>query len=78
MENNVDSVRSEETALSGYTVFHLVFDTMYINGVVQAGIQVRVCNRKLYFLFIKTNVVGTQKNRLNETVLLSTPNTCFC
>ena len=25
----------------------------------------------------KTYVVGTQKNRLNETVLLSTQNTCF-
>ena len=24
----------------------------------------------------KTYVVGTQKNRLNETVLLSTPNIC--
>ena len=30
----------------------------------------------LYFSS-KTNVVGTQKNRLNETVLLRTQNTCL-
>ena len=32
-----------------------------------------------YFLFVslKTCVVGTQKNRLNETVLLSNKNTCL-
>ena len=34
---------------------------------------------KKYFLYFssKTYVVGTQKNRLNETVLLSTQNTCL-
>ena len=32
---------------------------------------------KIFSLFlIQTYVVGTQKNRLNETVLLSTQNTC--
>ena len=32
-----------------------------------------------FFLYFssKTYVVGTQKNRLNETVLLSTKNTCL-
>ena len=31
------------------------------------------CNQKLIFLFLnQTYVLGTQKNRLNETVLLST------
>ena len=30
----------------------------------------------MYFL-TKTYVVGTQKNRFNETVLLSTQNTCL-
>ena len=35
----------------------------------------RVCNKKIVFLFLKQNiVVGTQKNHLNETVLLSTQN----
>ena len=33
-------------------------------------------NKFSYFL-TKTYVVGTQKNRLNETVLLSTQNTCL-
>ena len=36
---------------------------------------VKVCNEKIVFLFLfKTYVVGTQKNRLNETILLSTQN----
>ena len=43
-----------------------------------SGFQIRVCIEKLFFLFSsKTYVVGTQKNRLNETVLLSTQNACF-
>ena len=34
--------------------------------------------RKINFYFSsKTHVVGTQKNRLNETVLLSTQNICL-
>ena len=42
------------------------------------GLQIRVCIEK-YFLYFssKTYVVGTQKNRLNETVLLITQNTCL-
>ena len=37
------------------------------------------CVVENYFLYFssKTYVVGTQKNRLNETVLLSTQNTCL-
>ena len=36
-----------------------------------------VCNENLIFLFLnQTYVVGTQKNRLNETVLFSTQNIC--
>ena len=37
------------------------------------------CLTENYFSYfpIKTYVVGIQKNRLNETVLLSTQNTCF-
>ena len=42
------------------------------------GPQKRVHNRKLFYDFsTKTYVVGTQKNRLDETVLLTTQNTCF-
>ena len=36
-----------------------------------------VYDQKLIFLFLNQNVVGTQKNRLNETVLLSTQNKCL-
>ena len=38
-----------------------------------------VCVFENYFLYFssKTYVVGTQKNRLKETVLLSTQNTCL-
>ena len=33
-------------------------------------LKLRVCNRKIFFLFLNQKyVVGTQKNRLNETVL---------
>ena len=37
------------------------------------------CVLEKYFLYFscKTYVVGTQKNRFNETVLLSTQNTCL-
>ena len=42
----------------------------------KTGLQLRVRIGKLVsLLFIKTYVVGTQKNRANETVLLSTHNT---
>ena len=38
----------------------------------------KVCVPKIYFSYFstKTYVVGTQKNRLNETILLSTQNIC--
>ena len=46
-------------------------------GALKAGLWLRVCNKNLIFLFsTKTYVVGTQKNRLNETVLLSTLSIC--
>ena len=37
------------------------------------------CVNENYFSYFstKTSVVGIQKNRLDETVLLSTKNTCF-
>ena len=43
------------------------------------GLQIRVRIGKLFFLYFssKTYVVGTQRKRLNETVLLSTQNTCL-
>ena len=43
-----------------------------------SGLKIIVRIGKLFSLFlIQTYVVGTQKNRLNETVLLSTQNTCL-
>ena len=50
------------------------------SNLLQTGLLLRVCIENLIFLFFnqkfKTYVVGTQKNRLNEMVLLSNQNTC--
>ena len=44
----------------------------------EAGPQIRVRNWIFFSYFsTETYVVGTQKNSLNETVLLSTQNTCL-
>ena len=48
-------------------------ETEFISGL---QIRVRIWNQFFYFLS-KTYLLGTQKNRLNETVLLSTQNTCM-
>ena len=46
--------------------------------LTSADTQIRVCNWILYFYFsTKTYVVGSQKNCLDETVLLSTQTTCL-
>ena len=43
-----------------------------------SGLQIRVHIGNYFLNFSsETYVVGTQKNRLNETVLLSTQNTCL-
>ena len=43
-----------------------------------AGLQIESVYLKIIFLISEPkHVVGTQKNRLNETVLLSTQNTSF-
>ena len=42
-----------------------------------SGLELRVRNRKIIVLFLyQTYVVGTQKNRLEDMVLLSTQNIC--
>ena len=43
---------------------------------MRSGLQIRVRYRLFPNYLTKTYVVGIQKNRLNETVLLSTQNTC--
>ena len=44
---------------------------------VQAFNEECVTKHYLFYFSSKTYVVGTQKNRLNETVLLSTKNICY-
>ena len=45
---------------------------------VWTGLQLRVRTKKLFYYFsTKTYVVDTQKNRLNETVILSAQNICL-
>ena len=45
---------------------------------LETGLPIRVLLENCFLYFSsKTYVVGTQKNRLNETVLLSTQNTCL-
>ena len=42
-----------------------------------AGLKEYILENYFLYFLSKTNVVGTQKNRLHETVLLSTQNTCL-
>ena len=42
-----------------------------------SGPQIRVTENYFSYFSTKTYVVDTQKNSLNETVLLSTQNTCW-
>ena len=48
-----------------------VFLTTWIRPLVSSAYQKNVC---FFYFSTKTYVVDTQKNRLNETVLLSTQN----
>ena len=55
---------------------HIAIDALK-NLVSPAGLlKERVPTKNLFFLFLKIYVVGTQKNRLNETILLGTQNIC--
>ena len=51
-------------------------DSHEINSLT--GLSSKELAKKIYLSYFssKTYVVGTQKNRLNETVLLSTQNIC--
>ena len=56
-----------------------ILEKVYSNSIYNniSGLKLRVRNKNLFFYFsTKTYVVGTQKKRLNETVLLSTQNIC--
>ena len=57
---------------------HGLFLIYGINKIPYADLMIRARNLKIRsYLSTKTFVVGAQKNRLNETVLLSTRNKCL-
>ena len=62
------------TAVS-FTVIH----TICAHKLLKENLNTSECLIENHFFYFstKTYVVGTQKNRLNETVLLSTQNTCL-
>ena len=53
-----------------------IYDVKFWISSMQ-GLKIKVCNKKISYFSAKTYVVGTQKNILNETVLLSTPSKCL-
>ena len=74
--------------LYGNIIRHFFLDTLItshlsgLNSIDQfkLSLQIRVRKQKLAFLFLNQNIccgVGTQKNRLSETVRLSTQNKCL-
>ena len=51
---------------------HILLLLLLLLSLLLSGLQIRVCIEKLLFCFTsKIYVEDTQKNRLNETVLLS-------
>ena len=55
----------------------LSYEKCILKWYLLSGLQIRVRNEKFSYILSKTYIVGTQKNRLNEMVLLSTQNTCL-
>ena len=56
----------------------LKFERNQVTNDSVSGTQIRVCNWKIFFLFLNQNICfGTPKNHLDETVLLSPQNTCL-
>ena len=71
-----DSPLLQQQSVQEFKALFAANDLMACDNML--GLQIRVCIRKLFFYFsFKTYVVGTQNNRLNETMLLSTQNTCL-
>ena len=59
------------------TIFSITFFFRTWNKVYVTGLTLRVHNREIFFLLsTKTYVVGTLKNCIKETVVLSTQNVC--
>ena len=77
MENFLQELKSKvKVALVGGSDLVKIAEQMGgDDGKINSDLQKRVCIWKLFFLLLnQTYVVGTQKKRLNETVLLSTQN----
>ena len=55
--------------------FYLDF-VSYNIGIYDTGLSLRVHAKKKLLISQQKHVVGTQKNRLKETILLSTQNIC--
>ena len=63
-----------------YQCIRIAYCSIKSRSLHETGLQlhVRVRNEKLFFSYFSPKIyaVGTQNNRLNETVLLSTENIC--
>ena len=69
---HIQSAKSDD--LNPFAGFRPIIKFFSFLNIHLAGPQIRVRHLKLFFL---TYGVGTQKNRLDETVLLSTKNKCL-
>ena len=78
--NEIDNLSTQNKLMDKKIFTILCSKYSILDSIVAANyseLKLRVHNENLIFLFsTKTYVVGTQKNRLNETVLLSTQNIC--
>ena len=77
--NSVDPDQTACTSRSNLICVHTDFMPKLVLEIsIYTSLQIRMRIGKLFLYFSsKTYVEGTQKNRLNETVLLSTQNTCL-
>ena len=73
MQHNTTSI-TEENVIKMNDNKHIAPD----KSDSHTGLQIRAHTEKIFFYFsTKTYIVGTQENRLNGTVLLSTQNACL-
>ena len=65
--------------ITGSVAVYIAFSLQVNSLCIVSGPGIRGCDGKIFFLFLNQNtyVVGTQKNRLIETVLLSTQSKCL-
>ena len=62
---------------TGYLMSRPIFCLKILIHLKLSGLQIRVFENYFSYFSMKTDIVCTQKNRLNEMVLLSTQNTCL-